>query len=435
VKARLRNRHHHFLFFSEIEGEVKFSFSFFLLAPRNALGKSAPSLRMCGRSSFVLSPEEVEALYTRVASNRNATTTKKRPQQRGEGGSEERHRLALPLDLDPLSSSSYRRSPNVAPTSTLPVLSIRGDSNDDADGLPFLIEIMKWGIATNSLTLPLVINARSETAASSPFSRLLSSARGRGVVAADGYYEWEAKSKQPYFVYRRDGAPMLLAVLVERKGRGGGRGGKNDGEQEQEQKQKPCFVILTRSPPKALRWLHDRCPCILPNDETAREWLSLGSGEAAREASAELLSRAGALFEGEEEKEEKKQNLSPLLSWHPVTKEIGRTSYQRADASKDVRHGGIASLFGKAREKQKEEVEVEVGEEEEEEQEQEEEEKKEIPSCLPPSTTLHSGVKRTPNQMQLLQPSKKAKKAVAPLDRGQRSLDSYLSPKKEEEKP
>jgi len=82
---------------------------------------------------------------------------------------------------------------------------------------------MRWGISTGSPSLPLAINARSETApALARFARLLSSPLGRGVLAADGYYEWEEKSKQPYFVRRSDGEPMLLALLVERGGVGGG---------------------------------------------------------------------------------------------------------------------------------------------------------------------------------------------------------------------
>ena len=396
---------------------------------------------MCGRSSFVLSPEEVEALYSRVV----ATKRKRGRLRNNAGGSnadgeQQQQRQQHPATLAMPDRDSFRPSPNVAPTSSLPVLSLSsGAASEEAPSLLFSIETMKWGISTGSPSLPFVINARSETApALARFARLLSSPfGGRGVVAADGYYEWEAKNKQPYFVRRSDGEPMLLAVLVEREGKEQrrGSGGSGGRESEEDQKQRPCFVILTRSPPKAMRWLHDRCPCILPTEEMAKEWLSLGAesdAAAAREAS-ELLARAGAAveasFEGEKEKEEPASS-PPLLSWHPVTKEVGKTSYQRLDASRDIRLGGIASLFGKAK------AAATV---------KKEEEKSPLPCPSPP----RSGAKRkqeggiaaaasNPKQRHQLQtPSKRAKPAVATTTttqgKGQRSLDSFLSLKEEEE--
>lgn len=322
----------------------------------------------------------------------------------------------------------FRPSPNVAPTSSLPVLSSSRPSNAPAPSLS--IELMRWGVQTSSPSLPLLINARSETAPSlARFARMLSSPSGRGVVAADGYYEWEARSKQPYFVRRSDGEPMLLAALVAREGEegeGGNGGGRPRGP--------PCFVILTRAPPKKLRWLHDRCPCILPSEELAREWL-LGAPGSSSDAPAaarrdpateasDLLSRAGAAVEASFAEKEKSTTSSPsppLLSWHPVTKEVGKTSYQRWDASKDVRLGGIASLFGKAKE-----ASAAV--------------KNESPSPLLPS----SGAKRKEERdaSNEKHPAKRARPAAVAAattakktpGKGQRSLDFFLSPKKEEEK-
>src|ERR671910_83024 len=39
--------------------------------------------------------------------------------------------------------------------------------------------------------------------------------RGRCIVPADGWYEWQARArKQPYFIHRADGAPVGFAGLV-----------------------------------------------------------------------------------------------------------------------------------------------------------------------------------------------------------------------------
>ena len=151
---------------------------------------------------------------------------------------------------------------------------------------------------------------------------------------------------------------------------------------------------------------------------------------------SEVLLQAGAAMEASFA-EGDKSTFFPLLSWHPVTKEVGKTSYQRWDASKDVRLGGIASLFGKAK---KAATKKEEGE------------KcaaaaaaiKESPNHLlpcPPS----SGAKRKEDRdsadasnekRRLLQPAKKARPAAATMKttpgKGQRSLDFFLSPKKEE---
>ena len=408
---------------------------------------------MCGRTSFSLSREEVEALYSRVAAaeaaavrERDATRTTNQRQQQ--------------LISD---HGSYRLSPNVAPTSLLPVLSSssRGTQQQQQQGAELSIETMKWGIATNNNTSSspssssssppspsssplLLINARSETAAAlARFSRMLSVPSGRGVLAVDGYYEWEAKSKQPYFVRRSDGEPMLLAVLVDRK-------------DQDEQRQQPRFVVLTRSPPKPLRWLHDRCPCILPSAEKAREWLLVGQEDAAAAATAasELLSRAGGVAVasssefGEGDNKQRGGSPLPLLTWHPVPKEVGKTSYQRGDANKDVRLGGIASLFGKAKAKKKEK-EGEGGCSFAVKKEEEEKSAGSFSpsSCLPPPSSPPSGLKRkqrhgaVESQEQRERPAKKKKKkkkkattttATTSHSKGQqqRSLDSFLSPKK-----
>ena len=391
---------------------------------------------MCGRSSFALAPDEVEALYSRVAA------AARRTRGRDNTGEEQQQ---TQLALAPSDRDRFRPSPNVAPTSSLPVLSSSpAEAPSSSSSSQLAIEIMKWGIATASASLPLVINARSETAQTlAQFARLLSSPPGRGVVAADGYYEWagEGASKQPFFVRRSDGRPMLLAVLVERRRGGGGRraGARSDEEEQgQQQQQRPCFVILTRQPPKALRWLHDRCPCILPSEELAQEWLlgSCGSDDAARaEASGLLLSRAGAAVEASFGGEgargaEPSASSQPLLSWHPVTREVGKTSYQRWDASRDVRLGGIASLFGKAKSKLEgkgESVEAKK------------EERSASPLPLPPRSgekrKQEGSVAAAASKQKQRSPLKVAKPAAATTTtpgKRQRSLDSFLSPKKEE---
>jgi putative SOS response-associated peptidase YedK len=62
----------------------------------------------------------------------------------------------------------------------------------------------------------LLINARSETLLEKPaFKNAFR--RRRCLIPADGYYEWHTSDnrKRPYFIHRRDGAPMGFAGLAE----------------------------------------------------------------------------------------------------------------------------------------------------------------------------------------------------------------------------
>ncbi len=79
---------------------------------------------------------------------------------------------------------------------------------------------LHWGLVPhftkNLKTCKRPINARSETAATSPLFRGALAAR-RCLVPADAFYEWRAMpdGKQPYAIARADGAPLAFAGLWE----------------------------------------------------------------------------------------------------------------------------------------------------------------------------------------------------------------------------
>lgn len=122
---------------------------------------------------------------------------------------------------------------NVAPTTTISTVVSRHD--DVRDEPVRRLRSMRWGLVppwvkaasdgTPDTKGPLLINARSEKVTTSPAYR--SSARNkRCLVPMDGYYEWKAAHgspgqgperkkarKTPYYIYREDGQPMLMAGL------------------------------------------------------------------------------------------------------------------------------------------------------------------------------------------------------------------------------
>jgi hypothetical protein len=97
---------------------------------------------------------------------------------------------------------------NIAPTQPVPV--VRQKPSEPAR----VVNLMRWGLIPNwakSLSGPLLINARSETAAATPsfgdplrFRRCL--------IPADGFYEWQRKgtAKQPFCFEVNDGEMFAL---------------------------------------------------------------------------------------------------------------------------------------------------------------------------------------------------------------------------------
>ena len=101
---------------------------------------------------------------------------------------------------------------NIAPTQPIPVVIVENGVRH--------FRLMRWGLLPAWVKDPrkftLLINARAETAEEKPaFKNAIR--RRRCLIPADGYYEWQAsgKRKRPYFIHRRDGAPIGLAGLAE----------------------------------------------------------------------------------------------------------------------------------------------------------------------------------------------------------------------------
>jgi putative SOS response-associated peptidase YedK len=146
---------------------------------------------------------------------------------------------------------------NIAPTQ--PILAIRqAEAAEERE-----LVLMRWGLipgwAKEPAALPLLINARSETAAAKPAFRA-ALRRRRCLVPADGFYEWQrtGSRKQPYHMRRRDGDPFALAGLWERWE---GPDGAID-----------SCALLTTDSNELMRPIHDRMPVIL-DPEVFDLWL------------------------------------------------------------------------------------------------------------------------------------------------------------------
>jgi putative SOS response-associated peptidase YedK len=130
----------------------------------------------------------------------------------------------------------------------------------------------RWGLIPSWATDPSIgsrmINARADTVASKPAFRAAFKQR-RCLIAADGFFEWQAtgkKHKQPYRFTLHDQKPFAFAGLWERWRNG-------------EQDILSCALITTDAN-ELVRPVHNRMPVILPTQMYDR-WLGVGSPDVA----------------------------------------------------------------------------------------------------------------------------------------------------------
>ena len=109
---------------------------------------------------------------------------------------------------------------NVAPTDPIYAVMTRAP-REDRDAPPVReLHTVRWGLipswAKDLSGAGRLINARAETVTEKPSFRN-AFARRRCLIPADGYYEWHTSDnrKRPYFIHRRDGAPVGFAALAE----------------------------------------------------------------------------------------------------------------------------------------------------------------------------------------------------------------------------
>ncbi len=131
--------------------------------------------------------------------------------------------LGVDVVVDVLDGPDY----NVAPSCQLPLA-----WTSDVDGRR-LLGTAKWGLtpswAKDSAVGERMFNARAETVAEKPSFRA-AFLRRRCLVAVDGFYEWGPAeplarvrttggrtNRQPWYVHRTDGNPLVLAGLWEHR--------------------------------------------------------------------------------------------------------------------------------------------------------------------------------------------------------------------------
>ena len=174
--------------------------------------------------------------------------------------------VAATFDLDDVPDFPARY--NIAPTQ--PILIVRHRAVAEGSNAPPR-EAMhaRWGLVPgwvkDAKDFPLLINARSETAATKASFRSAMK-RGRILMPASGFYEWQklpGGGKQAFFVRPRAGGTVAVAGLME------------DGEA-------PTAAIMTVDACGPFVEIHERMPVTVAPDDWDR-WLdpSIPPGQVA----------------------------------------------------------------------------------------------------------------------------------------------------------
>jgi putative SOS response-associated peptidase YedK len=168
--------------------------------------------------------------------------------------------LADYLHVDAIRTEALDPSWNVAPTDAVYAAAENREHQR-------LLGTYQWGLvpfwAKDAKGGARMINARAETL-TSKFRRTFE--RRRCLLPADGFYEWEKLDdgkKQPWFIHRADGAPMVFAGLWEVW--------KPEGATEEDEPLRTCSIITTAAN-ELLAPIHDRMPLVL-NPQDFDRWL------------------------------------------------------------------------------------------------------------------------------------------------------------------
>ncbi|SIS69773.1 Putative SOS response-associated peptidase YedK [Roseivivax lentus] len=158
---------------------------------------------------------------------------------------------------------------NICPTNRIHVIRA-GDTEAETRHL----EGMRWGFLPHWYKTPndgpLLINARAETVAEKPAFRSAARSR-RCLVPATGFYEWTKDAEDnrlPWYVHRRDGAPMVFAGLWQ------------DWGAEAEDGPLRSVAIVTCRAGGDLSAIHHRMPVVLDPADWPR-WLGETGDKAA----------------------------------------------------------------------------------------------------------------------------------------------------------
>jgi putative SOS response-associated peptidase YedK len=167
------------------------------------------------------------------------------------------------LGLDGLEAFPARY--NIAPTQPI-LMALASEPRAPGSNLPDRRALLvRWGFVPawvkDTKTFPLLINARSESAAEKASFRAAMRHR-RALVPASGFYEWRQKAGgkgQPYWIRPRNGGLVAFAALMESYAEPGGS-------------EIDTGAVLTTRASADIASIHERMPVVIEPEHFSR-WL------------------------------------------------------------------------------------------------------------------------------------------------------------------
>jgi putative SOS response-associated peptidase YedK len=153
--------------------------------------------------------------------------------------------------------------------------------------------------------VPITINARLDKLANRYWASLVK--RGRGIVPAEGWYEWtgEKGHKQPWHIHRKDHGILYLLALA------------NFGTFEQNRAE-AGFVLVTDDASGGMLDIHDRRPVVLTAEDAAL-WMD---PDLSPQQAIELARHAAV--------------PSEEFEWHKVSKAVNRAGADGPDITQPI---------------------------------------------------------------------------------------------------
>lgn len=137
---------------------------------------------------------------------------------------------------------------NVAPTNT--VMAIVSQKGRRYDGY------FRWGLVPSwmkEIPKSPMINVRAETIAEKP-SFKASFRRRRGILPINGFFEWRAPEKTPFYIYPAEGELLYIAVIY-------------DVWEDDQGSYLPSLGLITTEANSQMKEIHHRMPALLmPED-------------------------------------------------------------------------------------------------------------------------------------------------------------------------
>ncbi|MDQ6739984.1 MAG: SOS response-associated peptidase [Actinomycetota bacterium] len=184
--------------------------------------------------------------------------------------------LVASFDVAESSVGNIRPSYNIAPTDEVPLVIARKPSG--ANELSRKLTTARWGLvpswSKDSKSGARLINARMETVTEKPSFRQ-AAAKRRGLLIADGYFEWQKTpdGKIPTYLHGKDEEILAFAGLFE-------YWPDPALPDDHPDKWLRTCTIITTAAADSLGHIHDRTPLIVPPDLYA-DWLDPATTNAA----------------------------------------------------------------------------------------------------------------------------------------------------------